>query len=118
MDEAQGTCVDCVSLAVAEVFFESCTETFRVLDELSLALLQLLFARREVHVAGHVVHCVQQFLDGACDLFDRLQERLAVANLVWDPAQDLFQCCRFTTEFLQVWVLWGLFFLIGEVGPH
>ena len=56
------------SLSLLEVLLECVGEPLWVLDELPLPLLQRLLAGRPGDEGRHVVHRVQQLLDGACDL--------------------------------------------------
>jgi len=58
LNQAEGTKEDSIGLTVAEVLFQSGTETLGIFDKFPLALLESLFTRAECDVASDFVDSI------------------------------------------------------------
>ena len=67
-----------------EILLEGVGELLAILYKFPLPLLKRMLPLRPWDVGGHLVHCVQQLLDGTCNLLDRFQECLPVGDLIWN----------------------------------
>ena len=87
-----------------EILLEGVRELLAIFHKFSFSLLESVFSLCSRNVGGHLVHCVQQLLDGTRNLLDRLQECLAVRDLVRDSWEDLLQVRRLSVQLLE-WLL-------------